>query len=105
MKKIFLLVALIATTSSQLLFAQDTKPTSLTSLLTSYYDTKDALIKSNSADAAAHAGEFLKTITAVDMKALPAADDYVYVFAGKTNFRCEAYIGEQGYRPSKGTLC
>ncbi len=74
MKKIFLLVALIATTSSQLLFAQDTKPTALTPLLTSYYDIKDALIKSSSADASNHAGEFLKNITAVDMKALPAAD-------------------------------
>ena len=74
MKKIFLLVALIATVSTQQLFAQDAKSTALTSLLTSYYDIKDALIKSNSADAAAHAGEFLKAVNGVDMKALPAAD-------------------------------
>ncbi len=74
MKKIFLLVALIATVSTQLLFAQDTKPTALTPLLASYYDIKDALIKSNSADAASHAGEFLKAVNGVDMKALPAAD-------------------------------
>jgi hypothetical protein len=74
MKKIFLLVAFVATAFTQPLFAQDIKPTALTPLLASYYDIKDALIKSNSADAATHAGKFLKTITAVDMKALPAAD-------------------------------
>jgi hypothetical protein len=56
MKKIFLLVALIATCSTQLLFAQDTKPTALTPLLSSYYAIKDALIKSNTANAANHAG-------------------------------------------------
>jgi len=32
------------------------------------------LIKSNSADAATHAGEFLKAVNDVDMKSLPAAD-------------------------------
>ncbi|MBD1366530.1 DUF3347 domain-containing protein [Mucilaginibacter sp. ZT4R22] len=74
MKKIFLLVALMATVSTQLLFAQGTKSTAITSLLTSYYDIKDALIKSNSADAATHAGEFLKAVNGIDMKALPEAD-------------------------------
>ncbi|MEO8950168.1 MAG: DUF3347 domain-containing protein [Mucilaginibacter sp.] len=74
MKKIFLLVALIATTFTHLLFAQDTKSTALTPLLASYYDIKDALVKSNSADAAAHSGEFLKAVNGVDMKSLPAAD-------------------------------
>jgi hypothetical protein len=73
MKKIFLLVALIATVFSQTLFAQDTK-SPLNTLLSSYYDIKNDLIKSNSADAAAHSGEFLKAINAVDMKELPAAD-------------------------------
>jgi hypothetical protein len=74
MKKIFLLVALIATVSTQLLFAQDTKSTVLTPLLSSYYDIKDALIKSNSGDAATHAGEFLKAVNGVDMKSLPVSD-------------------------------
>jgi hypothetical protein len=74
MKKIFLLLALIATCSTQLLFAQDTKPTALTPLLASYYDIKDALIKSNSADAAAQAEKFLKAVNGVDIKSLPAAD-------------------------------
>jgi hypothetical protein len=72
MKKILLLVAIMATVSTQILFAQDTK--ALTPLLASYYDIKDALVKSNSTDAATHAGEFLKTINSVDMKSLPAAD-------------------------------
>ncbi|RFZ83093.1 DUF3347 domain-containing protein [Mucilaginibacter terrenus] len=79
MKKIFLLVAVMATVSTQLLFAQDTKSTALTPLLTSYYDVKDALIKSNSADAATHAGEFLKAVKGVDMKSLPASDMTVFM--------------------------
>jgi hypothetical protein len=74
MKKIFLLVAFIATAFTQQLFAQDTKASSLTPLLASYYDIKNALISSNSADAATHAGEFLKAVNAVDMKSLPASD-------------------------------
>ncbi len=81
MKKIFLLVALIATASTQLLFAQNTKSTALTSLLASYYDIKDALIKSNSADAAAHAGEFLKAVNGVDMKGLPAPNMTAFMAA------------------------
>ncbi len=81
MKKIILLVAVMATVSTQLLFAQDTKSTSLTPLLASYYDIKDALIKSNSADAATHAGEFLKTVNSVDMKSLLAADMSTFMAA------------------------
>ena len=74
MKKIFFLVALMAIVSTQLLFAQDSKSNALTPLLSSYYDIKDALVKSNSTDAATYAGEFLKTINSVDMKSLPAGD-------------------------------
>ncbi|RWY48357.1 DUF3347 domain-containing protein [Mucilaginibacter gilvus] len=81
MKKIFLLVVLMATVSTQLLFAQDTKSTSLTPLLASYYDIKDALIKSNSADAATHAGDFLKAVNGVDMKSLAAADMSTFMAA------------------------
>ena len=80
MKNIFLLVALVATVFTQQLFAQDTKTSSLTPLLTSYYDIKNALISSNSADAAAHSGEFLKAINNVDMKALPKADMDSFMF-------------------------
>ncbi|MEB0303205.1 DUF3347 domain-containing protein [Mucilaginibacter sp. 5C4] len=74
MKKIFLFVTFIATAFTQQLFAQETNPTALTPLLTSYYDIKDALIKSNSADVATHSEEFLKAVNSVDMKSLPAAD-------------------------------
>lgn len=74
MKKIFLLVALIATAFTQQLFAQDAKPTALAPLLASYFDIKNALVSSSSADAAAHAGEFLKTINGIDMKSLPEPD-------------------------------
>jgi len=74
MKKIFLLVAFMATALTLQLFAQDTKTSPLTPLLTSYYDIKNALISSNSTDAATHAGEFLKAVNGVDMKSLPAAD-------------------------------
>lgn len=81
MKKIFLLVALIATVSTQLIFAQDTKSTALTPLLTSYYDIKDALIKSSSDDAATHAAEFLKALNGVDMKLLPASDMTTFMAA------------------------
>jgi len=74
MKKTLLLIAFIATALTQQLFAQDGKATALTPLLSSYYGVKDALVKSNSADAAASAGEFLKTINGVDVKSLPATD-------------------------------
>ena len=74
MKKIFLLFAVIAIAFTQQLFAQDANPSTLAPLLASYFNIKDALTKSNSADAAGHAGGFLKTLASVDMKSLPVAD-------------------------------
>lgn len=74
MKKTFLLVAFIATAFTQQLFAQDAKASSLSSLLSSYYGVKDALISSNSTDAATHAADFLKAINGVDMKTLAKPD-------------------------------
>jgi hypothetical protein len=74
MKKIFLLVAFIATAFTQQLFAQDAKASSLSALLPSYYEIKNALINSDSQAAAANAGDFLKVINGVDMKSLPASD-------------------------------
>jgi len=74
MKKIFLLVAFATTAFTQQPFAQDAKASSLPALLSSYYEIKDALINSNSAGAAAHAGEFLKAINNLDPKSLPASD-------------------------------
>ena len=87
MKKIFLLVALIATVFKQQTFAQDAKPTPFSPLLNSYYGIKDALINSDSGDATAHAGDFLKAINSVDMKALPAIDIKAFMsFRDKLSF-------------------
>jgi hypothetical protein len=74
MKKIFLLVALIATAFTQQLFAQDAKASSLSAILPSYYDIKNALINSDAAATASKAGDFLKAINGVDMKSLPESD-------------------------------
>lgn len=74
MKKIFLMVALIATTVTQLLFAQATKSAAVSPLLKSYYGVKNALVASNSADAATGSAEFAKAIASVDMKTLAAPD-------------------------------
>ena len=74
MKKIFLLVAIIATAFTQQLFAQDAKTSSLSALLPTYYDIKNALINSDATATASKAGDFLKAINGVDMKSLPAAD-------------------------------
>lgn len=87
MKKTFLLVAFIATAFTQQLFAQDAKTSSLSPLLSSYYAVKDALISSNSTDAAAHAAEFLKVINGVDMKTLAKPDmDALMLFQEKLAF-------------------
>jgi hypothetical protein len=74
MKKLFLFVAFIATSFTQHIFAQNARPTAMDPLLSSYYDIKNALVSSNSTDAAMHAGEFLKAVDAVNVKSLPAAD-------------------------------
>lgn len=66
-KKIFLIVALLATAFAQPSFAQ-TNQTS--SLLNDYYLLKDALIKSNAADAAVSATELGKAINALDKETL-----------------------------------
>lgn len=74
MKKIFLFVAFVTTALAQNVFAQNAKPVALAPLLSSYYEIKNALVSSNSADAATGASEFLKAINGVDMKSLLAAD-------------------------------
>ena len=48
--------------------------TPLSSLLTLYYNIKDALVSGDPNTAAAQAGQFVKAINAIDMKALSAAD-------------------------------
>lgn len=75
MKKILLLVALIATVLLKPSFAQDTtKQSSLTSLLPAYYNVKNALVNSDVDSVALKAGDFIKTLNRIDMKSLPASD-------------------------------
>lgn len=65
MKKLFIIVAFVATTFSQNLFAQNnttTKP----SLLSAYYDLKNALVAGNSEDANRHALQMAGMINTID---------------------------------------
>ena len=55
MKKIFFIVALLATVFVQQSFAQDSTKTQPSPLLISYYNLKDALVSSNPTTAAASA--------------------------------------------------
>lgn len=71
MKKIFLIVALIATVYAKAGFAQNIQAPSL---LTSYYDIKNALVNSDAALAATKAAEFSKALTGIDMKSISSAD-------------------------------
>ncbi len=68
MKKIILSVALVATLSIQISFAQDSSKSQTAQLLTYYYDIKDALVAGDANDAAMHAEEFVKTLNGVDHK-------------------------------------
>ncbi|NIM35588.1 MAG: DUF3347 domain-containing protein [Hydrotalea flava] len=66
MKKIFLMLALLATAFTQKSFAQDSTKTQPTQLLNAYYKLKDALVSSNATLAAANAGELVKAINGTD---------------------------------------
>nr|WP_294945760.1 DUF3347 domain-containing protein [uncultured Mucilaginibacter sp.] len=78
MKKVFLIVALIATAFSQQVRAQDTAQSVFTPLLSSYYNIKDALVKSNSGDAAKYAADFFKSVTSIDPKSLSKDDQSAF---------------------------
>lgn len=67
MKKIFLIVAIIATVWIQPGFAQSNQTKAL---LTSYYDIKNALVNSDATVAASKAGEFSKILGSIDMKSM-----------------------------------
>ena len=72
MKKIFLIVALIATAFVQKTFAQDTSnQKQLSQLLTFYYQVKDALIEGNSTTASLKAEAFLKTANGISNRTIP----------------------------------
>ena len=66
MKKIFLMLAFIATAFTQNSFAQDNTKTQPAQLLNAYYQLKDNLVKSNATLAAANADELVKAINGTD---------------------------------------
>ena len=70
MKKIFLLVAMLATAFMQKGFAQKNVKTQL---LHSYYDIKNALVAGNANTASIKAEEFLKTLNEIDTKIINEA--------------------------------
>lgn len=69
MKKVFLLVALLATVFIQKVSAQDsTQQNQLSQLLSQYYNIKDALIAGNGNVASIKASEFVKIANSIDYK-------------------------------------
>lgn len=80
MKKIFLIVALLATTLAQKGYAQDTtQQPALSQLLTLYYDIKNSLVNGNANSVATKADEFSRTIAGIEMKSLSDADMKVFI--------------------------
>jgi DNA-binding transcriptional regulator WhiA len=78
MKKIFLLVAFLATSMVQHSFAQDhSGHAQSTDLLGLYYNIKDALISGNAATVRAEATSFVKAINSDEVKKLPEASRLV----------------------------
>jgi len=55
------------------------QPSALGQLLNSYYDVKNALVNSDAAAASAKAGELLKGINGIDMKALTPAEHKAFM--------------------------
>ncbi|MEP7319604.1 MAG: DUF3347 domain-containing protein [Panacibacter sp.] len=96
-KKLFLVVAFIATAFVQQGFAQlvppqredSTKANQLSALLNSYYGIKNALVNSDATVAAAKANELVKAIDAVDMKTLSTTDHNAFM-AAQDNLKTDA---------------
>ena len=68
-KKIFLIVAVLATTITQYSFAQDSTK-QLPQLLTYYYNIKNALVAGDATSASANALAFTKTVNSIDYKVI-----------------------------------
>ncbi len=66
MKKLFFIVAILATAIVQKGFAQNNKQ--LSQLLNSYYDIKNALVAGNAATASLKAQEFVRATNSIDYK-------------------------------------
>lgn len=77
MKKLFLSAVLIAAVLVQPVFAQQSTP--LAPILNDYYGVKDALVAGDAKVAAVKAADMMKSISNVDMKALPEKDHMVYM--------------------------
>jgi len=77
MKKIFVAAILVAAVFVQPLFAQEGMP--LSPILNDYYGVKDALVAGDAKAAAGKAGEMVKAIDGVDMKALAAKDHVAFM--------------------------
>jgi hypothetical protein len=70
-KKIFLIVAIIATVFTKSGFAQDsTKQYQVPQLLTYYYNIKNALVSGNANDAVSAATSFVKAANSIDYKVI-----------------------------------
>ena len=90
MKKLLLLVVLFSTITTPQLFAQDsTKTTTLSQLLSSYYNIKNALVKTDAITAAAKAAEFVQAINDVDIKALSETDHNAFM-VGQDKLKTDA---------------
>ena len=76
--KSIIATAIIICTLSLSVTAQKTTE-SYTQLLASYYNIKDALVKTDAITAATKAGEFVITMTAIDMKTLSEADHTAFM--------------------------
>ncbi len=66
MKKIFVMLALLATAFTHNSFAQDSAKSESVQIIDAYYKLKDALVGSNPTMAATNAGELAKAINGTD---------------------------------------
>ena len=73
MKKIFFIVAFIATAFMQQSFAQDSAKIQPSQLLHSYLEIKNSLVAGNANTASMKAEEFVKTLNAIDPKIIDEA--------------------------------
>jgi len=89
MKKIFSIVAVLATIFTQSGFAQDSTNSQTSKLLTSYYAVKDALVKTNGNAASESAAVLLLAIDSIDMAGLSAEEHTVWMKVEK-NLRFNA---------------
>ena len=83
MKKSLLIVAFIATVFSYQSFGQDSTKSISSTLLSSYYGIKDALVKTNGSAAAENAATLLVAINSINMTKLSAEEHTVWMKVSK----------------------